>query len=203
MMAEFFNIVIHAMLVENLALVFLLGMCTFIAVSRQVSTAIGLGIAVILVQLITVPVNNLIYVHLLAPGALAWAGFPSVDLSHLRFITFIGLIAALVQILELVLERYFRRLHDALGIFLPLLTVNCAILGASLLMVQREYSFIDSIAYATGVGLGWALAVVLFAAIRERLRYSDIPDGLQGLVMAFVVAGFLAFGFAGISGIEF
>jgi len=202
-MAEFFNIVLRAMLVENLALVFLLGMCTFIAVSRQVSTAIGLGIAVIVVQLITVPVNNLIYVHLLAPGALAWAGLPSVDLSHLRFITFIGLIAALVQILELVLERYFRRLHDALGIFLPLLTVNCAILGASLLMVQREYSFIDSVAYATGVGVGWALAVVLFAAIRERLRYSDIPDGLQGLGMAFVVAGFLAFGFAGISGIEF
>ena len=202
-MADFFNIVMQAMVVENLALVFLLGMCTFIAVSKQVSTAIGLGIAVLLVQLITVPVNNLIYVHLLAPGALAWAGFPSVDLSHLRFIIFIGLIAAIVQILELVLERYFRRLHDTLGIFLPLLTVNCAILGASLLMVQREYDFVGSVAYATGVGAGWALAVILFAAIRERLRYSDIPDGLQGLGMAFIVTGFLAFGFAGISGIEF
>ena len=202
-MADFFNIVMQAMVVENLALVFLLGMCTFIAVSKQVSTAIGLGIAVLLVQLITVPVNNLIYVHLLAPGALGWAGFPSVDLSHLRFITFIGLIAAIVQILELVLERYFRRLHDTLGIFLPLLTVNCAILGASLLMVQREYDFVGSVAYVTGVGAGWALAVILFAAIRERLRYSDIPDGLQGLGMAFIVTGFLAFGFAGISGIEF
>jgi Na+-transporting NADH:ubiquinone oxidoreductase subunit E len=202
-MAEFFNIVIHAMVVENLALVFLLGMCTFIAVSKQVSTAIGLGVAVMLVQLITVPVNNLIYVHLLAPGALDWAGFPSVDLSHLRFIIFIGLTAAIVQILELVLERYFRKLHDALGIFLPLLTVNCAILGASLLMVQREYDFIGSVAYATGVGAGWALVVILFAAIRERLRYSDIPDGLRGLGMAFIVTGFLAFGFAGISGIEF
>jgi Na+-transporting NADH:ubiquinone oxidoreductase subunit E len=202
-MAEFFNIVIHAMVVENLALVFLLGMCTFIAVSKQVSTAIGLGVAVMLVQLITVPVNNLIYVHLLAPGALDWIGFPSVDLSHLRFIIFIGLTAAIVQILELVLERYFRKLHDALGIFLPLLTVNCAILGASLLMVQREYDFIGSVAYATGVGAGWALVVILFAAIRERLRYSDIPDGLRGLGMAFIVTGFLAFGFAGISGIEF
>jgi Na+-transporting NADH:ubiquinone oxidoreductase subunit E len=202
-MADFFNIVMHAMVVENLALVFLLGMCTFIAVSKQVSTAIGLGIAVLLVQLITVPVNNLIYVHLLAPGALGWAGFPSVDLSHLRFITFIGLIAAIVQILELVLERYFRRLRDTLGIFLPLLTVNCAILGASLLMVQREYDFIGSVAYAIGVGAGWALAIILFAAIRERLRYSNVPDGLQGLGMAFIITGFLAFGFAGISGIEF
>lgn len=202
-MTEFLNIVMHAMVVENLALVFLLGMCTFIAVSKGVSTAIGLGIAVLVVQLITVPINNLIYWHLLAPGALSWAGFPSVDLSHLRFISFIGLIAALVQILELVLERYFQRLHGALGIFLPLLTVNCAILGASLLMVQREYDFIGSVAYATGVGAGWAFAVILFAAIRERLRYSDIPNGLQGLGMAFIVTGFLAFGFAGISGIEF
>ena len=191
------------MVAENLALVFLLGMCTFIAVSKQVSTAIGLGIAVLVVQLITLPINNLIYNKLLAPGALAWAGFPSADLSHLRFITFIGLIAALVQILELVLERYFPRLRDALGIFLPLLTVNCAILGASLLMVQREYDVVGSVAYATGVGVGWGIAVTLFAAIRERLRYSDIPSGLQGLGMAFIVTGLLAFGFAGISGIEF
>jgi len=202
-MAEFFNIVMHAMVVENLALVFLLGMCTFIAVSKRVSTAIGLGIAVLLVQLITVPINNVIYNQLLAPGALRWAGYPSMDLSHLRFITFIGVIAALVQIVELVLERYFRRLQVALGIFLPLLTVNCAILGASLLMVQREYNFVGSVAYAVGVGAGWAVAVILFAAIRERLRYSDIPAGMQGLGMAFIITGFLAFGFAGISGIEF
>jgi len=202
-MTEFLNIVIRAMVVENLALVFLLGMCTFIAISKHVSTAIGLGIAVLVVQLITVPVNNIIYTYLLAPGALAWAGLPSIDLSHLRFIVFIGVIAALVQILELVLARYFRRLHDALGIFLPLLTVNCAILGASLLMMQRQYDLVGSIAYALGVGLGWAIAVILFAAIRERMRYSDIPEGLRGLGMAFIVAGFLAFGFAGISGIEF
>lgn len=202
-MTEFLNIVVRAMVVENLALVFLLGMCTFIAISKHVSTAIGLGIAVLVVQLITVPVNNIIYTYLLAPGALAWAGFPSIDLSHLRFIVFIGVIAALVQILELVLARYFRRLHDALGIFLPLLTVNCAILGASLLMMQRQYDLVGSIAYALGVGLGWAIAVILFAAIRERMRYSDIPEGLRGLGMSFIVAGFLAFGFAGISGIEF
>jgi Na+-transporting NADH:ubiquinone oxidoreductase subunit E len=202
-MAEFFNIVMRAMIVENLALVFLLGMCTFIAVSKRVETAIGLGVAVLVVQLITVPVNNLIYNHLLAPGALSWAGLPTVDLSYLRLITFIGLIAASVQILELVLERYFPRLRSALGAFLPLLTVNCAILGASLLMVQRDYEFVESVAYAFGVGLGWAIAVIMFAAIRERLRYSDIPAGLQGLGVAFIVTGFLAFGFAGISGIQF
>lgn len=202
-MAEFFNIVMRAMVVENLVLVFLLGMCTFVAVSKRVETAVGLGIAVLVVELITVPANNLIYNYLLAPGALSWAGLPAVDLSYLRFITFIGLIAALVQILELVFERYFPRLRNALGIFLPLLTVNCAILGGSLLMVQRDYEFLESVAYAFGVGAGWAIAVIVFAAIRERLRYSDIPDGLQGLGLAFIVTGFLAFGFAGISGIEF
>lgn len=202
-MAEFFNIVMRAMVVENLALVFLLGMCTFVAVSKQVETAIGLGIAVLVVELITVPANNLIYNYLLAPGALSWAGLPSVDLSYLKFITFIGLIAALVQILEMLLESYFARLRAALGIFLPLLTVNCAILGGSLLMVERDYGFVDSVAYAFGVGAGWAIAVIVFAAIRERLRYSDIPDGLQGLGLAFIVTGLLAFGFAGISGIEF
>lgn len=202
-MAEFFNIVLRAMVVENLALVFLLGMCTFVAVSKQVETAIGLGIAVLAVELITVPASNLIYNYVLAPGALAWAGLPAVDLSYLKFVAFIGVIAALVQILDLLLERYFARLRAALGIFLPLLTVNCAILGGSLLMVERDYDFVDSIAYAFGVGAGWAIAVIVFAAIRERLRYSDIPEGLRGLGLAFIVTGFLAFGFAGVSGIEF
>jgi len=196
------NIVLRAMLVENLALVFLLGMCTYIAVSRRVETAIGLGIAVVVVQLITVPVNNLIYTHLLAPGALAWAGLGMLDLSYLKFVTFIGVIAALVQILEITVERFAPMLHQALGIYLPLLTVNCAILGASLFMVQRDYGFTESVAYGLGVGLGWAIAVVLFAAIRERLRYSDVPAGLQGLGLAFVVTGLLAFGFSGLSGIE-
>lgn len=202
-MSAYLNIVLDAMLVENLALVFLLGMCTFIAVSKQVETAIGLGLSVLVVELITVPANNLIYSWLLAPGALGWAGLPDVDLSHLKFITFIGLIAALVQILELVLDRYFPRLRGALGIFLPLLTVNCAILGGSLFMVERNYDFGESVAYAFGIGAGWALVIILFAAIRERLRYSDVPDGLRGLGLAFIVTGLLAFGFVGISGIEF
>lgn len=201
-MTDLLNIVLRAMLVENLALVFLLGMCTYIAVSRRVETAIGLGVAVIVVQLITVPVNNIIYAHLLAPGALAWAGLGMLDLSYLKFVTFIGVIAALVQILEITVERFAPMLHQALGIYLPLLTVNCAILGASLFMVQRNYTFTESAAYGLGVGLGWAIAVVLFAAIRERLRYSDVPAGLQGLGLAFVVTGLLAFGFAGLSGIE-
>jgi len=202
-MEALLNIVLRSMFVENLALVFLLGMCTYIAVSKRVETAIGLGLAALAVQLITVPLNNLIYQQLLSPGALAWAGYPNLDLSFLRFIVFIGVIAASVQILELVLDRFFPRLHQALGIYLPLLTVNCAILGASLLMVQREFTFVESIAYGFGVGAGWALAIVVFAAIRERMRYSDVPDGLQGLGLAFIVTGFLAFGFAGLSGIEF
>jgi Na+-transporting NADH:ubiquinone oxidoreductase subunit E len=197
-----FNIVLRAMFLENLALVFLLGMCTYIAVSKRVETAIGLGIAVIVVQVITVPVNNLLYEYLLTPGALAWAGLGELDLSFLKLVTFIGVIAALVQILELVLERFAPALGERLGIYLPLLTVNCAILGASLLMVQRSYNFVESVAYGFGVGAGWALAIILFAAIRERLRYSDVPEGLQGLGLAFIVTGFLAFGFAGFTGVE-
>jgi Na+-transporting NADH:ubiquinone oxidoreductase subunit E len=202
-MSELANIVLRAMFLENLALVFLLGMCTYIAVSKRVATAIGLGIAVIVVQLITVPVNNLIYQFVLAPGALAWAGLGTLDLSYLKFVTFIGVIAALVQMLEVAMERFTPVLHQTMGIYLPLLTVNCAILGASLLMVQRSYDFTGSLAYGVGTGLGWALAVVLFAAIRERLRYSDVPVGLQGLGIAFIVTGLLAFGFAGLTGIEF
>jgi Na+-transporting NADH:ubiquinone oxidoreductase subunit E len=201
-MESLFNIVVRAMFVENLALVFLLGMCTYIAVSRRVETAIGLGIALVVVQMITVPVNNLLYEYLLAPGALKWAGLGTLDLSFLKLLTFIGVIAALVQILELVLERFAPALQQRLGIYLPLLTVNCAILGASLFMVQRSYNFAESMAYGFGVGVGWALAIILFAAIRERLRYSDVPEGLQGLGMAFIVTGFLAFGFAGFSGVE-
>ena len=202
-MEGFFNIILRAMFVENLALTFLLGMCTYIAVSRRVETAIGLGIAVIVVQTITVPLNNLLYRYLLAPGALSWAGFETLDLSYLTFVTFIGVIAALVQILELILERYFPALHSALGIYLPLLTVNCAILGGSLLMLQRNYPLLESVAYGFGVGTGWALAIILFAAIRERLRYSDVPEGLQGLGLAFIVTGLLAMGFVGLTGLEF
>jgi len=202
-MADIVNIILRAMFIENLALAFLLGMCTYIAVSKRVQTAIGLGVAVIVVQTITVPVNNLIYRYLLSPGALDWAGLGMMDLSYLRLITFIGVIAAMIQILELTLARFFPALHQSLGIYLPLLTVNCAILGASLFMAQRDYVFVESIAYGFGVGAGWALAIVVFAAIRERLRYSDVPDGLQGLGMAFIVTGLLALGFVGFTGLEF
>jgi Na+-transporting NADH:ubiquinone oxidoreductase subunit E len=196
------NIMLRAMFLENLALVFLLGMCTYIAVSKRVDTAIGLGLAVIAVQAITVPLNNALYELLLAPGALAWAGLGTLDLSFLKFITFIGVIAASVQILEMFLERFAPALADRLGIYLPLLTVNCAVLGASLLMVQHRYNLVESVAYGLGVGVGWALAIVLFAAIRERLRYSDIPRGLEGLGLAFIVTGLLALGFSGFTGVE-
>jgi len=197
------NLVLRAMFVENLALAFLLGMCTYLAVSKRVETAIGLGIAVVAVQVITVPLNNAIYQLLLAPGALSWLGYGDLDLSFLKFVTFIGVIAASVQILEVVLERFATGLQQRLGIYLPLLTVNCAILGGSLLMVQRNYTFPESVAYGLGSGLGWAFAIILFAAIRERLRYADVPEGLQGLGLAFVVTGLLAFGFSGLTGLEF
>lgn len=200
-MNELFELALRAMLVENLALSFLLGMCTYIAVSQRVATAFGLGIAVTAVQSVTVPLNNIVYQGLLAPGALAWAGLGELDLSFLRFIVFIGIIAALIQILELLLDRYFPRLYAALGIYLPLLTVNCAILGGSLFMVQRSYGLAESVAYGFGSGAGWALAIVLFAGVRERLRYADIPEGLRGLGIAFIVTGLLALGFVGTRGI--
>jgi Na+-transporting NADH:ubiquinone oxidoreductase subunit E len=199
---ELATIVFRAIFIENLALNFLLGMCTYIAVSQRVATAIGLGVAVVVVQTLTVPLNNLILEYLLAPGALAWAGLEGYDLTFLRFVTFIGVIAAFVQILELSIERFAPRLQHALGIYLPLLTVNCAILGASLFMVQRRYDFSDSVAYGFGSGAGWALAIVLFAAIRERLSEADVPAGLRGVGIAFIVTGLLALGFAGLRGIE-
>ena len=192
-MTEIFT---RAIFADNLALSFFLGMCTFLAVSRKVSTATGLGLAVIGVQLITVPLNNLIHTHMLVPGAWAWLSLPEVDLHFLRLITFIGLIAATVQILEMLLDRYFPRLFGALGIYLPLLTVNCAILGGSLFMVERQYGFGESVIYAAGTGIGWALAVMALAAIRERLAYSDVPPALRGVGMAFVVTGLMSMGFS-------
>ena len=199
-MSAFIEIVMRAMFAENLALVFLLGMCTYLAVSKRVETAIGLGIAVIAVQTITVPLNNALYQLVLAPGALDWAGLGSLDLSFLKLVAFIGVIAASVQILEVVMDRFTPALHQTLGIYLPLLTVNCAILGGSLFMVQRSYDFLDSVAYGIGSGTGWAIAIILFAAIRERLRYSNVPAGLEGLGLAFIVTGLLAFAFTGLSG---
>lgn len=196
------GIVLRAMFVENLALGFLLGMCTYLAVSRRVETAVGLGLTVVAVQTLTVALNNAVYQLLLAPGALAWAGLGTLDMSFLKYLTFIGIIAASVQMLEITLERFAPALAQSLGIYLPLLTVNCAILGGSLLMVERAYTFVDSVAYGFGSGAGWAIAIVLFAAIRERLAYSNVPAGLQGLGVAFVVTGLLAFGFSGLTGIE-
>jgi len=202
-MGEFFTQLVRFIFVENLALSFFLGMCTFLAVSKKIETALGLGIAVIFVQVITVPVNNLIYKSLLQPDALAWAGLEGVDLSFLGLISFIGVIAAIVQILEMILDRFFPALYHALGIFLPLITVNCAILGGTLFMVQRELGFADSVTYGLGSGIGWALAIVLFAGIRERLKYSDVPAGLQGLGVAFIVVGLMSMSFMGFNGLQF
>jgi Na+-transporting NADH:ubiquinone oxidoreductase subunit E len=197
-----FDIFIRALLIENLALAFFLGMCTFLAVSKQVRTTLGLGAAVIVVETISVPLNNLIYTHLLKEGALAWAGLGHLDFTFLGLISYIGVIAAMVQILEMFLSRYLPALYASLGIFLPLLTVNCAILGASLFMVQRDYDFTESVAYGVGVGVGWALAIVALAGLREKMRYSDVPDGLEGLGITFVTVGLMSLAFMGISGIE-
>jgi Na+-transporting NADH:ubiquinone oxidoreductase subunit E len=196
------DIFLRAVLIENLALAFFLGMCTFLAVSKQVKTTLGLGAAVIVVETISVPLNNLIYNHLLREGALEWAGLGHLDFSFLGLISYIGVIAAMVQILEMFLSRYLPALYAALGIFLPLLTVNCAILGASLFMVQRDYDFGESVVYGFGVGVGWALAIVALAGLREKMRYSDVPDGMQGLGITFVTVGLMSLAFMGISGIE-
>ena len=201
-MLEFINLFITAAFVENLALTFFLGMCTFLAVSKRIETALGLGLAVIVVQAITVPVNNLLYTYLLEPGALGWAGLTEIDLSFLGLVCYIGVIAALVQILEMTLDRHFPKLYNALGIFLPLITVNCAILGGSLFMVERQYGFADSVVYGLGSGFGWAIALVALAGIREKLRYSDVPDGLQGLGITFIIVGLMSLGFMGFSGIQ-
>ena len=204
-MEHYLSLFIKAVFVENMALSFFLGMCTFLAVSKQVKTAIGLGFAVIVVQGITVPANNLIYTYLLKSGALAsWAGeqFADTDLTFLGLISYIGVIAAMVQILEMTLDRYVPALYAALGIFLPLITVNCAILGGSLLMVERAYTFKESVVFGLGSGTGWALAVMALAGVREKLKYSDIPAGLRGLGITFIVVGLMALGFLAFSGIQ-
>lgn len=201
-MTGLFDIFLRAVLIENLALSFFLGMCTFLAVSKEVRTTIGLGIAVIVVETISVPLNNLLYVYLLKPGALAWAGLPELDLSYLGLISYISVIAAMVQILEMFLKKFAPPLYASLGIFLPLLTVNCAILGASLFMVQRDYDFVESTVYGFGVGVGWAIAIVALAGLREKMRYSRPPAGLEGLGLTFITVGIMSLAFLGISGIE-
>jgi Na+-transporting NADH:ubiquinone oxidoreductase subunit E len=201
-MEAYLSLFIRSIFIENLALSFFLGMCTFLAISKRIETALGLGAAVIAVQAITVPANNLIYQYLLQPGALAWAGLPEVDLSFLGLISYIGVIAALVQILEMLLDRYFSSLYIALGIFLPLITVNCAILGGSLFMVERSYTFGESVVFGVGSGFGWALALVGLASIREKLKYSDVPAGLQGLGITFIISGLMSLAFMSFSGIQ-
>jgi Na+-transporting NADH:ubiquinone oxidoreductase subunit E len=201
-MEQYFNLFIRAAFVENLALTFFLGMCTFLAISKRVDTALGLGLAVMVIQAITVPANYLIYTYLLKEGALAWAGLPNIDLSFLGLVSYIGVIAALVQILEMLLDRFVPALYNALGIFLPLITVNCAILGGTLFMVERQYNFGESVTFGIGSGFGWAVALVALAGIREKLRYSDVPDGLQGLGITFIIAGLMSLGFMGLSGIQ-
>lgn len=196
------NLFITAVFVENLALSFFLGMCTFLAISKKIETAFGLGVAVIVVQTLTVPINNLIYRYLLRDGALDWAGLSNIDLSFLGFVSYIGVIAAMVQILEMFLDRFVPALYNALGIFLPLITVNCAILGGTLFMVERDYTFAESITYGIGSGFGWALAITAMAGVREKLKYSDVPDGLQGLGITFISAGLMALGFMAFSGIR-
>jgi Na+-transporting NADH:ubiquinone oxidoreductase subunit E len=201
-MEHYVNLALKALFVENLALSFFLGMCTFLAISKKVETSLGLGIAVVVVQTITVPANNLIYNYLLKGGALEWAGLGAVDLSFLGLITYIGTVAAIVQILEMFLDRYVPALYNALGIFLPLITVNCAILGGTLFMVERSYTFPESVVYGFASGAGWALAIVLLAGIREKLKYSDVPAGLQGLGITFIAAGLMAMVFMAFSGIQ-
>ena len=201
-MEHYLSLLVRSIFIDNIALSLFLGMCTFIAVSKKINAAIGLGIAVIVVQTITVPVNYLLMNYLLADGALAWAGLPDVNLSFLVYLRFIGVIAALVQILEMVLDKYVPALYSALGVFLPLITVNCAILGGSLLMAERGYGFTESVVYGIGSGTSWALAIAVLAGIREKLKYSDIPEGLQGLGIVFITVGLISLGFMSFGGID-
>ncbi len=205
MLENYLSILAKSIFVENMALAFFLGMCTFLAVSKNVKTAMGLGIAVVAVQTITVPANNLIFQYIIKDGALAWTGVESlanVQLSFLGLISYIGVIAAIVQILEMTLDRFFPPLYNALGIFLPLITVNCAILGGSLFMAEREYDFGESVVFGFGSGFGWALAIVAMAGIREKLKYSDVPAPLRGLGITFFTAGLMALAFQAFSGIQ-
>ena len=197
-MEAYLSLFVKAVFVENLALSFFLGMCTFLALSKKIETAIGLGIAVAVVQTITVPVNNLILNVFLKNNAL----LQGVDLTFLGLISYIGVIAAMVQILEMVLDKYLPSLYNALGVFLPLITVNCAILGGSLFMVERDYTFGESLTYGVSSGVGWALAIVALAGVREKLKYSDVPKGLQGLGITFITVGLMSMGFMAFSGVQ-
>ena len=202
MLEHYISLFVKSIFIENMALAFFLGMCTFVAISKKVESAIGLGIAVVDVQAITMPVNNLIYNNILKEGSLSWAGLDGVDLTFLGLLTYIGVIAAMVQILEMVLDKYVPKLYNTLGIFLPLITVNCAILGGSLLMVERNYTFPESVVFGFGSGLGFALAVIGLAGIREKMKYSNVPKGLRGLGITFITVGLMAIAFMLFSGIQ-
>ena len=202
MVEAYLSIFMKSVFVENMALAFFLGMCTFLAVSKEVQAAFGLGIAVIVVQTVTVPANNLIYQYLLKEDALAWAGLSGIDLTFVGLISYIGIIAAMVQILEMFLDKFVPALYNALGIFLPLITVNCAILGGSLFMVERDYNLGESVVFGFGSGFGWALAIVALAGIREKMKYSDVPPGLRGLGITFITVGLMSLAFMSFSGIQ-
>lgn len=201
-MEHYLSLLIRSIFIDNIALSMFLGMCTFIALSKKINAAIGLGFAVIVVQTVTVPVNNLLLQYFLGDGALKWLGLPEVNLSFLVYLCFIGVIAAMVQILEMVLDRYVPALYNALGVFLPLITVNCAILGGSLLMAERGYNFTESVVYGLGSGTSWALAIAVLAGIREKMKYSDVPEGLQGLGIVFITVGLISLGFMSFGGID-
>jgi Na+-transporting NADH:ubiquinone oxidoreductase subunit E len=192
---------INSIFVGNILLSYFLGMCSFLAVSRNLRTAAGLGVAVVFVMALTTPVNWLIYHALLAPGALAWVGLPDSDLSFLKLILFIAQIAAIVQMLEMIIDRYSPALYTALGVYLPLITVNCAILGVSLFMVERRYDFTETLVFGAGSGVGWCLAIIAMAAINKKLRYADVPKGLQGFGLSMIVTGLIAIGFMMFAGI--
>jgi len=204
-MEHYLSLFVRSVFIENMALSFFLGMCTFLAISKKIQAALGLGIAVIVVLVITVPANNLIFTYLLAEGALTWTGIEgmeTVDLSFLGLLSYIGVIAAIVQIMEMFLDKFVPVLYNALGVFLPLITVNCAIMGASLFMVERDYDLAESTVYGLGAGVGWALAIVALAGIREKLKYSDVPVGLQGLGITFITVGLMSLGFMSFGGID-
>ncbi|MEZ2685134.1 NADH:ubiquinone reductase (Na(+)-transporting) subunit E [Proteus vulgaris] len=198
MLENYLNIFIKATFIENMALSFFLGMCTFLAVSKEVKTSLKLGLTVTALLVIATPINNLIYNFILKKDILV----EGIDLSFLRYITFIGVLAALVQILEMFLDKFIPSLYHSLGIFLPLLTIHCAIFGATIFMVEREYTFSESLIYGAGCGVGWLLAIVSLSGLREKMKYSDIPKGLRGLGITFITVGLMSLGFMSFSGIS-
>jgi Na+-transporting NADH:ubiquinone oxidoreductase subunit E len=200
-MENLISIFVDSVFVGNILLAYFLGMCSYLSVSKNLQTSFGLGMAVIFVLAITTPTNWLVYNYLLAPGALSWAGLPQTDLRYLKLVLFIAVIAGMVQLVEMIIDRFSQALYNALGVFLPLITVNCAILGASLFMVERRYTFSESVVYGIGSGIGWMLAIVSMATIMQKLRYADVPKGLEGFGIRMIVTGLMAMAFMLFSGI--